>query len=395
MPLTKPMHRWFAHGSYLHALRLLLAPQRLRESLHTDHPPSLRNSAVAGTQVAIAAFVVAAALHFSPWSHVLGFASMGALAALFGRAASVPQRRRIVPLAGLLLVGPVTLLSWLSWHGLEPWALLLALSILSGLLASIAHRLQLRAPGAVIFIFAASTALQPLDSLTLLWQRSAAMALGVAAAVLLCRLTDHLRVVATTPQPAMLPSQKPSPTPSPGYAARQSLRVAFCAAVSAGIAHAAGWSHPAWAAIGAVAVLQGAHLPGTVHRAWQRTLGTVVGAAIAWALLTASPSLWTLLLAVAVLQISTEMSMGVNYALGQVFVTPMALLMTALAMPGEATDMAISRIFDTALGAGVGTVLAWAFSTLDERVYLARHHRQQKKSPLLPSNTEARKKNFL
>ena len=121
----------------------------------------------------------------------------------------------------------------------------------------------------------------------------------------------------------------------------------------------------------------------------------MVGAAIAWALLTASPSLWTLLLAVAVLQISTEMSMGVNYALGQVFVTPMALLMTALAMPGEATDMAISRIFDTALGAGVGTVLAWAFSTLDERVYLARHHRQQKKSPLLPSNTEARKKNFL
>jgi hypothetical protein len=28
----------------------------------------------------------------------------------------------------------------------------------------------------------------------------------------------------------------------------------------------------------------------------------------------------------------------------------------------------------------VGTVLAWSFSTLDERIYLARHHKQQKKA---------------
>ena len=373
------MHRLFARGSYLQALRLLLAPARLRESLHTDQPASQRNSLVAGVQVAISAFAVAALLHFSPWEHVLGFASLGALAALFGRSVTLRQRRRIVPLAGLLLVGPVTLLSWLSWQGLAAWALLLALAILSGFLASIAHRLQLGAPGAVIFIFAASTALQPVDSLPLLWERSAAMALGVLAALVLCRCTDHLRVL---PPTAAVPGHMPSPAAplSPGYAPRQALRVAFCAALSAGLAYAAGWSHPAWAAIGAVAVLQGAHLPGTVHRAWQRTLGTVVGAAIAWALLSASPSLWTLLLAVAVLQISTEISMGVNYALGQVFVTPMALLMTALAVPGEATDMAVSRIFDTTLGAGVGTVLAWAFSTLDERIYLARHHKQQKKA---------------
>lgn len=387
------MRRLFVRGSYLHALRLLLAPARLRESLHTDQPASLRNSLVAGVQVAVAAFAVAAVLHFSPWEPVLGFASLGALAALFGRSVTLRQRRRIVALAGLLLVGPVTLLSWLSWQGLAPWALLLALAILSGFLASIAYRLQLGAPGAVIFIFAASTALQPVDSLPLLWERSGAMALGVLAAIVLCRCTDHLRVLPPAAAPAALAPR--AAALSPGYAPRQALRVAFCAALSAGMAHAAGWSHPAWAAIGAVAVLQGAHLPGTVHRAWQRTLGTVVGAAIAWVLLTASPSLWTLLLAVAVLQISTEVSMGVNYALGQVFVTPMALLMTALAVPGEATDMAVSRIFDTTLGAGVGTVLAWAFSTLDERIYLARHHKEQKKPTLADAHAGQDKKTFL
>ena len=80
----------------------------------------------------------------------------------------------------------------------------------------------------------------------------------------------------------------------------------------------------------------------------------MVGAGIAWALLSSSPSLWTLLLAVLLLQICTEVTMGYNYALGQVFVTPMALLMTTLAMPGEATEMAVSRVFDTTLGAGVG-----------------------------------------
>lgn len=154
----------------------------------------------------------------------------------------------------------------------------------------------------------------------------------------------------------------------------QALRVALCAALAALLAHAAGWLHPAWAAIGAVAVLQGMHLPGTVHRAWQRTLGTMAGAGVAWVILSSSPSFWTLLLAVAVLQILTEVVIGFNYALGQVFVTPMALLMTSLASHGEAASMAVSRIFDTTLGAAVGIVLALALSSLDERIHLARHH---------------------
>lgn len=108
----------------------------------------------------------------------------------------------------------------------------------------------------------------------------------------------------------------------------------------------------------------------------QRTLGTLVGAALAWAFLSAAPSFWTVLLAAAVLQICTEMTIGMNYALGQIFVTPMALLITTLAVPGEAADMALARILDTVLGAGVGTVLALAFSSVQERIELARHHRR-------------------
>ncbi len=377
-------------ASYRLALRLLLAPARLRESLTLPQQrPSVRNATVAGAQVALAVLLVASVLHFSPWQHVLGFASLGALAALFGRFTTLAQRRRVVLTAGALLVGPVALLSWLSWLGLSPFALLMVLAAIAGLIGALTHRLQTGAPGAVIFIFAASAALSPVSSLELLLQRCAATALGAATTWVLCLLTDHLRDVSAFP-PTPAPTTPTAPTmhglqhqalttaAHPGYAPRQALRVALCAALAAGLAYAAHWSHPAWAAIGAVAVQQGAHLPGTVHRAWQRTLGTLVGAAIAWVLLSTNPSLWSLLLAVAVLQICTEMAIGLNYALGQIFVTPMALLMTTLAVQGEATDMALARVLDTTLGAGVGTVLTLAFSSVQERIDLARHHRRSR-----------------
>lgn len=366
-------------GGHGHALRQIAAPARLRESLALNQPPSVRNAAIAGLQAALAVVLATALLHYSPWSAMAGFGGLGALAALFGRFAPLARRQRIVLIAGGLLVMPVAVLSWLAWLGLPPVALLLALAALSGLLASLAHRTQMGPPGAVIFIFAASAALGPVDSALVLAGRTAATAAGVAAACLVCLLTDRLRdtnvtPIAAAPAPPVAGTGPAPPPLTPGYAPRQALRVALCAALSALLAHAAGWQHPAWAAIGAVAVMQGAHLPGTVHRAWQRTLGTLAGALLAWAILSAAPSFWTLLIAVAVLQLLTEVVIGFNYALGQIFITPMALLMTTLASHGEAASMAMARVVDTTLGAAVGIVLALVLSSLDERIHLARHH---------------------
>lgn len=187
-------------ASYRLSLRLLLSPARLRESLTTLQPqPSLRNATIAGAQVALALVLIAAALHPSPWQHVLGFACLGALAALFGRCATVAQRRRIVLIAGTLLLGPVAVLSWLSWLGLPTLALLLALAAITGVIAALAHRLQTGVPGAVIFIFAASAALSPVSSLQLLLERCIATALGVAVAWVLCLLTDRLRDISALP----------------------------------------------------------------------------------------------------------------------------------------------------------------------------------------------------
>lgn len=367
-----------------HALRQIAAPARLRESLALSRPLSVRNATIAGAQVALAVVLVAATLHASPWSHMASYGALGALAALFGRFAPLGQRRRIVAMAGVLLVAPVALLSLLGLLGLGPVPMLLALALVAAGLASLTHRWQLGAPGAVIFIFAASAALNPLSGPVALVERTAATALGAVAAWLLCLLTDHWRDLQVRPPAAPARPTAPGTAAArsvaplgPGYAPQWSLRVALCAGLAALLAQAAGWSHPAWAAIGAVAVMQGAHLPGTVHRAWQRTLGTLLGAGLAWLLLSASPGFWQVLAAVAILQILTELVIGFNYALGQVFVTPMALLMTALSSHGGATDMAVARVFDTLVGVAVGLVLALLLSSLDERLHLARHHRRQ------------------
>ncbi|MGQ3214524.1 FUSC family protein [Shinella sp.] len=67
-----------------------------------------------------------------------------------------------------------------------------------------------------------------------------------------------------------------------------------------------------------------------------------------------------------IVQVLTEMVIGINYALGQVLVTPMALLMTYLgaaqiAMPEIAPEL----VLDTLLGASVGIVMAVLLSTID------------------------------
>lgn len=139
------------------------------------------------------------------------------------------------------------------------------------------------------------------------------------------------------------------------------------------LSHAFGADHPAWAAMEALAVMQGGHLHISMNRALQRMAGTVVGAILAWILLVQDPSVWTVIVALVLLQIATEMVIGINYAFGQILVTPMALLMTHLAAPhGNGTAPAPERVLDTILGAGVGIAVSVLLSTMDDRRSLAK-----------------------
>lgn len=239
------------------------------------------------------------------WPHLVGFAALGALAALFGRFAPLLKRHGIVWICAVMLTGAVFVTSLASWQGTPAFVAVLMVACVAGVATMGFSYWKLGGPGAVIIVFAA----------------------GAAAL----------------------------------------------------IAYAAGWNHPSWAAIGAVAVMQGAHLHITLHRALQRMAGTLVGALIVWFILESQPPFWAIVGMVVIFQFITEVVIGYNYALGQIAITPMALLMTYLAAPvADATQMSVERVFDTMLGAILGIVFAVVFSTWDDRRYLARLQREQR-----------------
>jgi len=171
------------------------------------------------------------------------------------------------------------------------------------------------------------------------------------------RLADELSGAAGTP--AALP-----PRLSLRQTARRSLtdggwglraaRVTLAAAAAAAVAQVAGFGHPAWAAMGATATLQGTTTQHAVVRALQRALGTVAGALIAWPLLDAHLGFWATAALVVVLQVVTEIVVGRHYGLAMLTITPMALLMTSLGGTGE--GIALDRALDTAVGAVVGVL---------------------------------------
>lgn len=352
------------------AARHLLRPARVRESLALAPQPFMRNSALAGVQAALTGAIALPLVYLSPWSHLVGYASLGTLVALFGRFAHGTGRNRIVLACGFWQTFAVLSMSSVIWLG-APFAVqLVLLAVLCGLFAVVSVQGKFGPPGPLIFIFAAGASMGEVHSWQLVLERGAATAGAAALAWLVCVLTEFIR------QQARGGVSFPA---DPERTLRQHLviavRIGSGALVAACAAKAVGAHFPAWAAMGAVAVMQGVHLHTNMHRALQRMLGTVLGAGLVWLILSCHPSIWVLIVLIAIFQVVTEIVIGSNYALGQILVTPMALLMTYLASHGEAASAQLvpERVLDTLVGAVVGMLLAVVYSTLEDRVSLARY----------------------
>lgn len=347
--------------------RHLLTRSQLQESLIVTTPPPLRNACVAGFQAALTILIALVVTHLSPWPQLVGFPALGALAALFGRYASLPQRRRIVFICGALLTAGVFVPSLIAFAGAPPAAMVLVLALSAGAFTIAVQNWGLGGPGAVIFVFAVGAVMGPVELWQTVIERTVATGFGATLAFVVCMLTDRLRSQAAVG--SVLKTVKPPPMSNQLIVAG---RITLGAAIAAGISHAAGWHYPAWAAIGATAVMQGTHLHLTMNRSLQRMAGTVLGACIVWAILAQNPDFWVVAAAIVIFQFVTEVIIGYNYALGQITVTPMALLMTHLASPIATSNMPVERVLDTIVGAALGIVFALIFSTVDDRAYLAR-----------------------
>lgn len=352
------------------AARHLLMPHQVRESLALAPQPWLRNGVLAGLQAALAAAIVLPLTLVSPWPHLVGFAALGTLAALFGRFAPQGARSRMILMCALWLTFAVSAMSVAACLGASFTLQLGLLALACGFFFFVATTGQYGPPGALIFVFAAGAAMGHVSSWREVVERGTATGLAAGLAWLICTVTEGFRQQATPEAPFPVEPLRPL-----DHRLMAAARIALGSGIAAGAAHAMGAAHPAWAALGAVAVMQGTHLHISMNRAVQRLLGTVIGAGLVWLILAAEPSVWTVIVLLVVLQISTEVIIGFNYALGQILVTPMALLMSYLAAPGAVgSAMAPERVLDTLIGASIGIILAVVCSTLDDRIYLAHHH---------------------
>ena len=115
-----------------------------------------------------------------------------------------------------------------------------------------------------------------------------------------------------------------------------------------------------WVIMVAGVVLQASHVRRlTVIRTVQRVLGTVAGVT-AFALLTwLQPSGLWLVAVLALLQAAIEVVVGRNYGFALIFITPLALTISAATGTDDPLGLAGERISDTLLGALIALVVLW------------------------------------
>jgi hypothetical protein len=381
----------------VHRLRLLLdlaRPAQLRAALRVNRVSGTLGGALrCGASVALALAVVAAAGH----RDLAGYAALGALASLYARDAGLRWRATLMGLAGASLTAAVTVTSAVVLLGAPVAAEVAALALLAGVATAATALLRTGPPGGTILVFAAGAGAvgaipTGVGAGAEIGMRAAATAVGALVAVAVCcagpvvtRLregrsavagdpghdaTDHLAATGAAARPARRPDPRGvrdalrAAPPLPSVLASATM-VAVAGALAATVATLVGRGHPAWAVMGATAVLQGAHVHHMGVRALQRAAGTACGVAVAWPLLGAGLGFVATAAVVVALQVLTELVVARHYGLAMLTITPMALLMTSLGGSPDPTTLVLDRAVDTAVGALVGVLVAVAAARPD------------------------------
>ncbi|MEC2061130.1 FUSC family protein [Bacillus stercoris] len=129
-----------------------------------------------------------------------------------------------------------------------------------------------------------------------------------------------------------------------------------------------GFARSYWIPLSAAAVMLGTTVVFTLHRAIQRSVGTVIGVMLAGAILFFKPGGVYIAFCIAALQCLLEMLIVRNYALAVPFLTANALVITESMHGGAGAGyFMIARLTDVAVGSVIGllgTILLWRrFST--------------------------------
>lgn len=153
------------------------------------------------------------------------------------------------------------------------------------------------------------------------------------------------------------------------------IRVLPAGLVAGGIALALDNAHAYWAAAFAVLIV---HTGGTrraqLQRSFQRTIGTAAGLLAFGLILALGPGPWALIALVVCLQFVVEMLVTRNYAAAVVFLTPLALSISASVTDMDTSTIVYDRGIDTLIGVGVALVVVVVSGMLGRPELLLRAH---------------------
>lgn len=140
-----------------------------------------------------------------------------------------------------------------------------------------------------------------------------------------------------------------------------SLRFGIMTIIAAVIAFQLELARSYWVPLSCVAVMSGATLVATHHRAIQRGIGTVIGIIIASLVLALDPSGYIIVFFILLLTFITELFIVKNYGLAALFFTPNALLMAESTSVGNFSFayFASARILDVVIGSVIGLIGVW------------------------------------
>ncbi|MFC6591158.1 FUSC family protein [Deinococcus lacus] len=278
------------------------------------------------------------------------FVIFGTFTGLYGRHEPWRQRLWHQLCGGLMLVLGVALGLWLAHLRVTPLESVGVVAGVSTLLAPLTLWLGLRPAGAVFAVFAVGTLSQLPGLPTLgLWLTAASalwcLLLGVAGAL----YSRRVRPEELQPHPR----DSHPPAGLLHFGLRHGLALVLAGTVSVWV----GLGHNDWAMAAAAAVLGVLGQQVRIQRAWQRILGTLGGVVLAAGLLLLDlPAAASVALVIA-LQFAAQLYIVRNYAVGLLFITPLALIMSHLARPGPVALLLETRLLETIIGALSALVL--------------------------------------
>lgn len=136
-----------------------------------------------------------------------------------------------------------------------------------------------------------------------------------------------------------------------------SLRYGVILTIAAIVAYLFEFQRAYWVPLSCAAVMSGATIVATYHRAIQRLVGTIVGILIASFVLSFEPEGLLIAFLIFLLTFITELFIVRNYALAALFFTPNALIMAESTSLGHSFSyFASARIVDVLIGSMIGLI---------------------------------------